>query len=162
MKMLAQPHRGHLWLQFHHSIKGKFSQSTIFNSARRLPQATITEKQNSVPMSVFCHHQLSKLESLRLLLHILQLLLLFPQRRKVDAQAGWKATMRDKPMPKASLEAQGDMLPNWPNLSPPATALENTCTCCCLWQLSCQLLLPAVTRVTHWQAFRHSTESHEG
>lgn len=78
--------------------------------------------------------------SLWLLLHMLQFLLCFPQRRKLDAQAGWKATMRDKPVPKASLEVQDNMLPNWPNLSPPATALENPCTCWWLWQLSCQLL----------------------
>lgn len=55
---------------------------------------------------------LCKPGSLRLLLHMLQLLLSFPQRRKLDEEAGWKATMRDKPMPKASLEAQDDMLPN--------------------------------------------------
>uniref|UniRef100_A0A8C4UDZ7 Lymphocyte antigen 86 n=1 Tax=Falco tinnunculus TaxID=100819 RepID=A0A8C4UDZ7_FALTI len=36
-----------------------------------------------------------------------------------------------------------------PNLSQLATALENTCTCCWLWQLSCQLSLPPVTREQH-------------
>lgn len=57
-----------------------------------------------------------------------------------------KPTTGDTPMPRESPQALDDMLPNWPNLSPPVVALENTCTCCWLWQMNCQLLLPVVTR----------------
>lgn len=45
----------------------------------------------------------------------------------------------------SKFKAQG-IFPNWPNLSPPATDLENNCTFFWLWQLSCQWLLLPVTR----------------
>lgn len=50
-----------------------------------------------------------------------QLLLFFPQRTTLDEQAGWKAIMRDKTMPKASLRLKvffqiGQIFPLLPQL----------------------------------------------
>ena len=66
----------------------------------------------------------------------------------------WMRRLAGKPswgtkLSKAGREAQDDVLPHQPNLSPAVTALENTCMCCCLLWQSCQLLLPAVIREQH-------------
>lgn len=150
MEILPQPHRGHLWLKLHYSIKAKFTQPAIFRSVIRLTQATITLKQNSIPKPMFCHHQLqANWGACGCFCTCHSNFCGFHREESWMHSLAGKPTMGDTPMPRESLKALDDMLPNWPNLSPPVMALENPCTCCWLWQLSCQLLLPVVTREWH-------------